>query len=266
MDLRPTGRRERLIHARRARVRQAVPRAAFLGATDYAHRGLHGPGTGFVENSLPAFSAAAERGFGIECDVRLSADGIVFVFHDDRLDRMTDARGRLADRTADALDRIVLGSDGPIPRLSALLGLVAGRVPLLIELKVDRGERAAPLCRAVRDTLDGYVGPMAVMSFHPSVARWFRTHAPQVPRGLVVTEDGGSKRWGAARRSLAIRLIAPDFLAHDIRDLPSPFSRLARRRGLPVLSWTVRTGQHWQAVRAHADAAIFEGERPERHG
>lgn len=247
-------------------MKQAAPRAAFLGATDYAHRGLHGPGTGFIENSLPAFAAAVEGGFGIECDVHLSADGIVFVFHDDRLDRLTGERGRLTDRTADALDRIALSGDGPIPRLSALLALVGGRIPLLIELKVDRGERAAPLCRAVRDALDDYAGPVAVMSFHPGVARWFRTHAPDVPRGLVVTEEGGRRRWGAAARSLAIRLTAPDFLAHDIRDLPSPFSRQARRRGLPVLSWTVRTAQHWQAVRAHADAAIFEGGPPAHHG
>lgn len=247
-------------------MRQAAPRAAFLAATDYAHRGLHGPGTGFVENSLPAFAAAVEGGFGIECDVRLSAEGIVFVFHDERLDRMTATRGRLADRIADALDWIMLGDDGPIPRLSALLALVGGRVPLLIELKVDRGERATPLCRAVRDALSDYAGPVAVMSFHPGVARWFRVHAPEVPRGLVVTEEGGRGRWNAARRSLAMRLVAPDFLAHDIRDLPGPFARLARRRGLPVLSWTVRTTQHWQTVRAHADAAIFEGGPPAHHG
>lgn len=247
-------------------MRKNAPRAAFLGATDYAHRGLHGAGPGLAENSLPAFAAAVERGYGIECDVRLSADGIVFVFHDARLDRMTDARGRLADLPATALDRIALCDDGPVPRLSALLALVAGRAPLLIELKIDQGERAAPLCRAVRDALIGYAGPVAVMSFHPGIARWFRAHAPEVPRGLVVTEEGGRKRWGPARRSLAMRLIAPDFLAYDIRDLPGPFARLARRRGLPVLSWTVRTPQQWQTVRACADAAIFEGEPPASHG
>lgn len=244
----------------------AAPRAAFLGATDYAHRGLHGHGTGLAENSLPAFAAAVERGFGVECDVRLSADGIAFVFHDDRLDRMTAARGRLTERTSDALDRIALAGDGPIPRLSALLSLVAGRTPLLIELKIDRGERAAFLCRAVRDALRAYSGSVAVMSFHPGVARWFRIHGPDVPRGLVVTEEGGRGRWSAARRSLAMRLTAPDFLAHDIRDLPGPFARLAHRRGLPVLSWTVRTPQQWRTVRACADAAIFEGEPPARHG
>ena len=247
-------------------MKRAVPRAMFLGTTDYAHRGLHRLGTACVENSLPAFTAAVEGGFGIECDVRLSADGIVFVFHDSTLDRLTAEHGRLVDRSAEALDAITLSGDGPIPRLSTLLALVTGRVPLLIELKIDRGERVAPLCRAVRDALADYAGPVAVMSFHPGVARWFRTYAPDVPRGLVVTEEGGRGRWNAARRSLAMRLVAPDFLAHDIRDLPGPFARLARRRGLPVLSWTVRTAQHWQTVRAYADAAIFEGEPPARHG
>lgn len=209
-------------------MRHAAPRAAFLGATDYAHRGLHGPFTGLAENSQSAFAAAAERGFGIECDVRLSADGVAFVFHDARLDRMTDARGRLSDLPATALDGIALRGDGPVPRLSALLTLLAGRVPLLIELKIDRGERVAPLCRAVRDALAGYAGPVAAMSFHPGVARWFRVHAPEVPRGLVVTEEGSRGRWSAARRGLAMRLVAPDFWRMTYAIFPVPL------RGWPV--------------------------------
>ena len=244
-----------------ASVRQWFPDVPF-----FAHRGLHSAGAGLVENSLPAFEAARDRGFGMECDVRLSADNIPFVFHDRLLDRMTASSGALRDRRADELDRIMLTGDGAIPRLSALLSLIAGRVPLLIELKLDRRERLSPLCVAVRKALDGYTGPAAVMSFHPGVARWFRLHAPQIARGYVVTEENDGGLRGRVKRGLAMRAAHPDFLAYDVRDLPSVFAARVRARGIPVLSWTVRSPDDWAKVQAHADAAIFEGEPGSGHG
>src|SRR3954470_54801 len=51
------------------------------GPAGFAHRGLHF-GSAFPENSLIAFAAALERGAGIECDLRLTADSKVIVFHD----------------------------------------------------------------------------------------------------------------------------------------------------------------------------------------
>lgn len=234
-------------------------RTAFLASVDYAHRGLHGGRSGRPENSLPAFAAALEEGFGIECDARLSSDGVPFIFHDRTLDRLTTASGPFAARTASELDTIAL-SQGPavIPRLTSVLALVNGRAPLLIELKVDAGTSPFPLCAAVREELRAYRGPVAAMSFHPGVARWFATHAAEIIRGLVVTEQDRPGLIGRIRRHLAMRAARPDFLAYDIRDLPSSFAAHARAGGISVLSWTVRSEQQWLDVRAHADAAIFE--------
>jgi len=242
-------------------------RFAFLSAQDYAHRGLHGGVAGLTENSLPAFAAALAGGCGAECDVRLSADGVVYVFHDAALDRLTGATGRFSERMAVELDHIQLnGKGGPIPRLSALLDLMAGKQPLLIEIKIDGVEPVGPLCSAVRDDLAGYKGPVAIMSFDPRVSRWFATHAANVVRGLVVTEEDEKGWWGRMKRSLALRHADPDFLAYDIRDLPSRFAARARAKGLLVLSWTVRRPEHWQTVRENADAAIFEGHAQPRYG
>ncbi len=241
-----------------------APRTEFLSSVSYAHRGLHGQG--LIENSLPAFTAALAAGYGIECDVRLSADGTVFVFHDAELDRLTNETGRFADWPDDALKAIDLAGGGPIPSLATLLSEIDGRTPLLIELKVDQGTRPAPLCAAVARCLRGYSGPVAVMSFHPGVSRWFNRNAPSMARGLVITEEDQKTVWGKLKRYLALYAAQPDFLAYDIRDLPSPFATNARARGMPVLSWTVQSDAQWQTVRRWADAAIFEGEPETNYG
>jgi len=235
-------------------------RTAFLSRQPFAHRGLHGGGLcggDAPENSLAAFDAAIAVGHGIECDVRLSRDGEVFVFHDDTLDRLTGETGPFAARAAREYDHILLANGEPVPRLSAMLALVAGRVPLLIEVKApDR--HVVPLCLAVRRALEGYRGPVAVMSFNPDVARWFALHAPRVTRGLVVSEEGKKGLRGRIERHLSLWRARPDFLACDVRDLPSRFAAAQRARGLAVLTWTVRRAEDEALARAYADQSIHE--------
>lgn len=241
-------------------------RISFLASASYAHRGLHGS-AGRPENSMPAFAAALDAGYGIECDVRLSSDGVPFVFHDATLDRLTGETGPISGRTAQELDGIALdGGGGALPRLSALLDLARARAPLLIELKIDSQRDVVPVCRAVRHALARYRGPAAVMSFHPLVSRWFRLRAPEIVRGLVITDENRHGPLGRLARRLALGAANPDFLAYDIRDLPNPFVRAMRRRGMPVLSWTVRSERDWRIVEAEADAAIFESAGNDGHG
>lgn len=234
----------------------AAQRIAFLKGRRFAHRGRHGGG--IVENSRAAFRAAIAHGDGIELDVQSSRDDIAIVFHDYDLARLTGIAGAVAARDAAALAAIRLkGTDEGIPDLREILALIAGHTPLLIEVK-SRDRRPARLCAAVRDALAGYDGPVAIMSFNPEVVRWFAIHAPTIIRGLVVTEEGKRGLSGRCERHLALWRAKPDFLAYDVRDLPSSFATAQRARGLSVLSWTVRSDHDEATVARHADSAIHE--------
>ncbi|BBC71614.1 glycerophosphodiester phosphodiesterase [Altererythrobacter sp. B11] len=241
----------------------APARVGWLRDHCYAHRGLHGAGPegARVENSPAAFAAAIAAGLGIECDVRRSHDGRAIIFHDADLGRLTAACGPLAERSVGELTAIPLsGSTECIPTLRDLLDMAHGQVPLLIELKSSREEPVGPLCSAVRRDLEGYRGRVAVMSFDPRVARWFAANAPAILRGLVVSEEGRRGLRGWLGRHAALGHARPDFLAYDVRDLPSSFAAAQRRRGLPVLSWTVRSAELQGRAEKHADAPIAEGE------
>lgn len=238
-------------------------RIAWIGAQDYAHRGLHGAGSpaGLPENSLAAIDAAIERGLGIECDIQRSGDGQAMVFHDWELDRLTGESGPVAGRSAEQLGRIALtGGSGTIPTLRRVLTLVAGRVPLLIEIKSRRDVHIAALCLAVRRVLEGYAGRHAVMSFDPRVSHWYRRHSAHTVRGLIVSEADDAGLVGRLRRRLALWHARPDFLAYDVRDLPSRFAATQRARGLAIATWTVRNAELRERAARHADAAIAEGD------
>ena len=233
-------------------------RTAWIGEHVFAHRGLHDASV--PENSPGAFARAIARGFGIECDIQRSGDGQAMVFHDWELDRLTAENGPVARRTAAQLGATALtGSTDHIPTLREALEQVAGRVPLLIEIKSRREMRVDSICLAVRRALEGYRGMHAVMSFDPRVPRWFARHAPLTQRGLVVTEENAKDAIGGLKRRLALWQARPDFLAYDIRDLPSAFAASQRRRGLPIASWTVRSAELRERAARHADAPIAEG-------
>ncbi|OYX63526.1 MAG: hypothetical protein B7Y88_12710 [Sphingomonadales bacterium 32-64-17] len=224
----------------------------------YAHRGLHGAGR--PENSLAAFAAAIEAGLGIECDLRKAADGRAMVFHDADLSRLTEASDLLADRNVAELTALTLrGSSEKIPTLRDMLMLVGGRVPLLLELKTERDRPVGPLCRAVRRDCEGYRGELAVMSFDPRVARWFTKHGSSFPLGLVVTEEGRPTLMAQIKRRLAVELAKPDFLALDVRDLPSGLSRRQIARKAPLVSWTVDSAAALETALEAGAMPILEG-------
>lgn len=233
-------------------------KVAWIGEYSYAHRGLH---SGAIpENSPAAFAAAIERGLGIECDVQRSGDGQAMVFHDWELDRLTDQSGELSRISAERIGQIQLaGSQDRIPTLRQTLDLVNGKVPILIEVKSRRNMRVAAMCLAVRRVLEGYRGHHAVMSFDPRISRWFADHSPLTVRGLVISEGDDKALPGKIRRRFALWHARPDFLAYDIRDLPSRLARSQRKRGLPIATWTVRSAELRERAAQHADAPIAEG-------
>lgn len=224
-------------------------------AKPFAHRGLHGAAA--PENSRAAFEAAIAARHGIELDVQISGDRQAMVFHDEELGRLAEDEGYVRGRSAAELGRIRLRDcDETIPTLPQILALISGRAPLLIEVKAPQGEAGA-LAQAVADALGGYAGPVAVMSFNPEIGHWFARHEPTRLRGLVVTERGRKWRGGVVRR-LALWRSKADFLAYDIRDLPSRFAEARRREGLSVLTWTVRSLQDRAKAAQHADQIIYE--------
>ncbi|GIX20042.1 MAG: glycerophosphoryl diester phosphodiesterase [Erythrobacter sp.] len=231
---------------------------AWLTQWEYAHRGLHGEGV--PENSRAAAEAAIARGMGIECDIQMSRDNVPMVFHDWELDRLTGARGKVAARSADELCALALMETGQtIWRLADLLALVAGRVPILVEVKAQPHLSLSEPCMAINRVLAAYQGPLAVMSFDLRVGEWFACHAPEAVRGLVVTDtlDHGYK--SAWRAPKALERSVPDFLAADVRDLPNALAQLWRESGRPLLTWTVRSPDTRARGAAHADALIAEG-------
>lgn len=230
----------------------------WLTQWEYAHRGLHSAGV--PENSRAAAEAAIAAGMGIECDIQMSADNVPLVFHDWELHRLTKESGTFAARPADDLCRIpLMATDQTIWPLADLLGLVAGRAPILVEVKAQPHLPLAEACTAIAKALAGYAGPLAVMSFDLRMGEWFAKHAPDMARGLVITDTLDHGYRNAWRAPHALERAAPDFLASDVRDIPNALTSLWRASGHPLLTWTVRTPALRAHAQAHADALIAEG-------
>jgi glycerophosphoryl diester phosphodiesterase len=233
-------------------------RVSWLGEWTYAHRGLHGGSR--VENSPAAFRAALEAGLGIECDIQRSRDGWPMVYHDWdflRLHGRADS-GESLTREEWLELRYRDSEEGPFT-LPDLLELVAGKVPILIEIKSRPRYDVEWTCRRVVDALEGYRGRHAVMSFDPRVARWLRRHSPQTIRGLVMREDARGHTQKAWQRRLALWIAKPDFMAYHVKALPNAFAAALRAYGMPLLTWTVDSPEALAVARAHADAPIAEG-------
>lgn len=236
-------------------------RTHWLGQWAYAHRGLHGEGR--VENARAAFAAALAAGTGIECDIQRSADNVPMVFHDWDFKRLIGRPDRAEALTAAEWRKLsyLEHEDAPMD-LAELLEMVAGEVPLLIEIKSRRGYDVETTCLKVRDVLDGYGGHHAVMSFDPRVSRWLRRHSPETVRGLVMREDRKGHTQTALSRRMALWIAKPDFMAYHIDALPSKWVAGLRDGGMPVTTWTVESEAERARARAFADAPIFEGELP----
>ncbi|MBN2129797.1 MAG: hypothetical protein JW741_09885 [Sedimentisphaerales bacterium] len=238
---------------------------AWLMDRPIAHRGLH-DGEVVPENSMVAFEAAVAASTPIELDVHLLADGKLAVFHDESLERLTDANGRLEEKTSDDIKPLRLrGTDQRIPLLEEVLDLVGKSVPILVDTKGRRigGKLEASLFRILEASACTY----AIESFNPFSLRWFKRHAPHVPRGQLSGDfrdaEAPYHQKFLLKRYYLNFLSAPDFLAYDLRCLPNRFVERERdRRGIPLLAWTVRTNEELARASELADNVIFEDIRP----
>lgn len=235
-----------------------------------AHRAYHDKTAGRPENSLAAVRAAVDAGYGIEIDLQLSSDGVAMVFHDYDLGRLTGVSGPLAARTAAELGAIALlhGAEC-IPTLTAVLDTIAGRVPLLIEIKDQDGAlgpNIGSLEAATAEALVGYDGPVALMSFNPHAIAAMAQLAPHIPRGLT-TSAYLPADWAPVPAAVCdvLREI-PDydrtgtcFISHEAFDLSRPRVAELKAQGAAILCWTIRSAQAEAEARKIAQNITFEG-------
>lgn len=233
----------------------------------FAHRGLHGEGR--AENSLSAFRAAVEAGYGIELDVRLSKDGVLMVFHDDTLDRVVGIKGRVDEYTAEELGKMsLLGTEDGVPTFDEVLDAVDGRVSLLVEIKEDPGVSAVSEATARR--LADYSGPYVIESFNPLSLATVAKKAPNVARGILSHryyeyEKYRKPLYFLLQCLLLNRLCRPSFVAYDHRHARSLSLRLARMLGAVTYAWTVRSAEEEkEAYKNGFDSVIFENYLPEK--
>ena len=246
---------------------RALPPA--FSAMPFAHRALHDVSKGRPENSRAAIRAAIAAGYGIEIDVQLSGDGVAMVFHDYHLERLTDVQGAVQLFNAQELreTRLRGGNEG-IPDLPEVLALVAGQVPLVIEIKDQDGEmgpRVGPLERATAYALQEYEGDVAVMSFNPHSVAVMQELAPDTPRGLT-TSSYRREEWPLSAEVCETLRGIPDydrvgasFISHQVDDLDNPRVAELKIAGAVIFCWTVRSEDQEIEARKVVDNITFEG-------
>ncbi len=235
-----------------------------------AHRALHDLDDGRPENSISAIRAAIRAGYGIEVDLQFSKDGVPMVFHDYDLGRLTNQSGPLRQRNAaDLTQMTLLNCSDTIPTLTEVLDLVAGQVPLLLEIKDQDGALGPDIGaqeRAIADALVGYDGPAALMSFNPHSVIEMSRLCPHIPRGLL-TCNFPKEHWKLVPEStLEMLRDAPDydrsgasFISHFAKDLDNPRVAELRAKGATILSWTIKSQEEEITARKVADGITFEG-------
>jgi glycerophosphoryl diester phosphodiesterase len=234
-----------------------------------AHRAYHDRAAGRPENSRAAVRAAVAAGYGIEIDLQLSRDGVPMVFHDETLERLTPRDGWLRDLTAAELAAIPLtGGDEGIPTLAEVLELVAGQVPLLIELKdqtLRMAETDGRLEAATAAALARYTGPVAVMSFNPHCMAHMARLAPNLPRGIT-TSAYDPTDWAPLPADICERLrpipdydrVEASFISHEAADLNRPRVAELAAQGAAILCWTIRSPAAEAEARRIAQNVTFE--------
>lgn len=237
----------------------------------YAHRGLHDNMSEAPENSLKAFSRAVEAGYGIELDIQMSKDKVPVVFHDFTLRRVCGREGKVSDYTYQELQKFRLcGSNERIPRFEDVLRLVDGRVPLIVELKIEKLLNTA-ICSAGDKLLAGYKGMYCIESFHPLAVFWYRRHRKGVVRGQL--SDAFLRQREKFRNPFCFFLeyllfnwlAKPDFIAYNHK-YPKVLSRRFCRELFrnTAAAWTIKSQEQLRAARKNFDIFIFDSFIPEK--
>ncbi|WP_426349680.1 glycerophosphodiester phosphodiesterase [Alloiococcus sp. CFN-8] len=232
---------------------------------DYAHRGLFNENDGIDENSMEAFRKATEKGFGSELDLHLTKDGKVVVMHDESLKRTAGVDINISDCTLEEIRKHRLKYTGEIiPTFEDVLSLVAGRVPLIIELKTVKGNYAE-LTKATLEVLKEYKGKYAIESFDPRVVYWLKNNRPDIIRGQLA--ENFSLQKGTVnpvlgfflKNLLTSFLTKPDFISYRVEDRNSLSLRASKAiYGVNLAYWTVRDRELVRKLKKNGALIIFE--------
>jgi glycerophosphoryl diester phosphodiesterase len=231
----------------------------------FAHRGLYTKDQLISENSIGAFKKAIENGYGIELDVQLSKDGIVYVFHDDDLKRMTGLEGILEDKTSQELDQLhLIGSDERIPCLSTVLDLIQGQVPVLVELKTSPRKKES--VTEVIKVMANYHGNFAYCSFDPIMLGHLRKFAPSQLRGLNMEYALDKKHLNLITRfvlqfALLNFINKPDYLSVDYMHIPFIY-KFWRQFGAFGMMWAIPSQSAEEKIKGKCETVIFDGYIP----
>ncbi len=229
----------------------------------YAHRGLFDNQTDAPENSLPAFRKAVDAGYGIEFDVQLSKDGIPVVFHDASLKRMCGIDGNVWEYDLAELKQMKLaGSDATIPTFEEVLTTIGGKVPLIIEYKLDVAQ--TKVCELANEMLSHYKGVYCIECFHPLALIWYRKHRPDIVRGQLCMEYWKEEKYRGNLMFLLLSYLVtnvatrPDFIAYQHSDASNVSRRVARRLGALSVAWTIKNQEQLETAKKHFDLFIFD--------
>lgn len=234
-------------------------RKPFMGY-HYAHRGLFNNDSEAPENSLPAFKKAVEKGYGIELDVQLTKDDQLVVFHDASLKRMCHVDGNVWDYTLEELKQMKLAnSQETIPTFKEVLEVIDGKVPFILEYKLDRVQ--TKVCELSNELLKNYKGYYCIECFHPFALMWYKKNRPDVLRGQLAmnfVKDGNKKFINKIPQYLISNVIArPDFIAYHHKDFNLSVL-INKLLGALMVTWTIQSEEDYNKAKKRYDLFIFD--------
>lgn len=234
----------------------------------YAHRGLFDNETDAPENSLKAFKKAVDLGFGIEMDVQLTKDKKAVVFHDGNLKRMCGVEGKVCDYTFDELQKLSLAkSEEKIPLFTDVLNLVGGKVPLIIEYKIEATD--TKVCEIGNEILKEYQGVYCIESFNPFGVLWYKNHRKDIVRGQL-SEDFLKNKTGKGLLYFVMTYLLtnfitkPDFVAYNAKNYNNLSRKICRKLyGNLAVTWTIKSQEQLDKMKGHFDLFIFDSFLPD---
>ena len=235
---------------------------SWITKTPIAHRGLHNKN--IPENSLSAFKNAIEHGYAIEIDLQTTKDNKIIVFHDDSLERLTNVKSNVNEKTLEEIKELTLkNSDEKIQTLDEFLTFVDGKVPVLIEVKDHKNIGVAE--EIIATSLKSYKGQFAIQSFNPFIIKWFKKNTNFCAGILSCFFCDVRLAWYKKimlKNLYLIKNIKSDFVSYEA-SAGFYFKKLKKLKGkLPILFWTVKSADEMQRYKTVCDNVIFENFLP----